>query len=125
MNRAWTLFRRITAWLMLVAVMAFTLHASAMAESANGADLIGSVPALSDHGHLEAKAASLVRHGHNKSPCKSACCGVTCTLAMPVDPSSVVLPVGTVTLIALPRIAVLEGLSSGGLRRPPRPLLNV
>lgn len=118
-----------TAWLMLVAVMAFTLHAGAMAETAIGPGLIGSVPAISDHGHLEAKAASLehgaVGHDHNKSPCKSACCGVTCTLAMPVDASSVFLPVGLVTQLASPRIAVLEGLSSGGLRRPPRSLLNV
>lgn len=118
--------RRLVATLMLVAVMALTVHAGAMAGVDDGpdADRPAAVHALPGHEVSASIDHGGLKHDHGKSPCKSACYGACCAMAVLSTSTTVELSARPVTRMIFVRIDALEGHDPGGLKRPPKSLLN-
>ncbi|UDL96271.1 hypothetical protein LGH83_08875 [Lichenihabitans sp. PAMC28606] len=131
MNRCWIFIRHLTGCLTMVAMMALALHGGAMSEPAADTAVSSSHATAASSASDHFAAVSLPAdhdndsHTHGKTPCKSACCGVSCTLVLSAASVSLVLAAKPDKRIAFPELATLESHSLSGLKRPPRLLLNV
>ena len=127
----------------MVAFMAFNLHSGLMAvehiegpaqtaarsahEQLLHADVTGQIAATVAGTEELASSADPhhVGHDHSKSPCKSRCCGSTCTLALLDTPAVMELGAKPVSLIAFGPSFAIKSNDLSGLERPPRRLLTV
>jgi hypothetical protein len=153
MNVLWTMLRRLGTSFMLVAALAFAFHNAAVAADLGSLhDCAGhvhaspahahaasesaahehAVPAhdhadgVSSHSHQHASAAHNDRAGTGqKDGCKVPCCGSACTTALLAGPVLLqVIDAPSGALAFAPAKDLREALPDG-LKRPPRPPLEV
>ena len=128
MDRLRTLLRSLIGCLMLVAIMTLALHTGEMVERADAAVAMSHAEAAPapDGNACGLSAAHDDRHpGHDKLPCKSACCGAACAATLPPSAENFACLTGSVRRPEFADSPVLEDRSVSGIMRPPRPSLDV
>lgn len=118
--------RRLSAQLMLVAVLALTLQGGVIpafahcSDDRNSYQVAGSVAEVGSIEHVN------VDHAHHANlPCKSACCGAACSLALLGAQATIAVPKSIAEILAPSTLLATKSTDLKALSRPPKARLFV